>query len=85
MDVGIRELKKNLSLYVERASKGERVRVTLRGKPVAHLGPLPGRNRLEEGIAEGWITPGEERAPSTVERALGKRSISTALGEDRGA
>jgi prevent-host-death family protein len=84
MDIGIRELKKNLSQYVERASKGEQVRVTLRGKPVAHLGPLPGRNRLEEGIAEGWITPGEERAPAAVDRASSRRSISTALSEDRG-
>ena len=84
MDVGIRELKKHLSKYVERASKGEQVRVTLRGKPVAHLGPIPGRNRLEEGVAEGWITPGEEQPPAVVEPVVASTTIKAVLGDDRG-
>lgn len=84
MDVGIRELKKRLSEYVEMASKGEHVRVTLRGQPVAHLGPIPGRLRLEEGIAEGWVTPGTTDTPMTVNRLAGSRTISDVLAEDRG-
>lgn len=85
MDVGIRELKKRLSEYVDMASKGEHVRVTLRGQPVAHLGPIPGRLRLEEGIAEGWVTPATTSLPSNVTGATGNRSIAQAIAEDRGS
>ncbi|MEX1124310.1 MAG: type II toxin-antitoxin system prevent-host-death family antitoxin [Acidimicrobiia bacterium] len=84
MDVGIRELKKRLSEYVEMASKGEHVRVTLRGQPVAHLGPIPGRLRLEEGIAEGWVTPATVAPRLTVKSVPGDRSISEVIAEDRG-
>ncbi len=84
MDVGIRELKKRLSEYVERAARGEHLRVTLRGKPVASLGPLPGVNRLEEGIAEGWVTPGAEEPPAPVSPVPAGRTISEVLAEDRG-
>jgi prevent-host-death family protein len=84
MDVGIRELKKYLSEYVERASKGEHLRVTLRGKPVATLGPLPGTNRLEDGVSEGWITPGSEDPPVEVAALPASRTISEVIAEDRG-
>ena len=84
MDVGVRELKKHLSEYVERAARGEMVRVTVRGKPVAHLGPLPGRVRLQEGIDEGWITPGEGHDPIDVAPESASLTVSEVLAEDRG-
>jgi prevent-host-death family protein len=84
MDVGVRELKKHLSEYVERAARGEMVRVTVRGKPVAHLGPLPGRVRLQEGIDEGWITPGEEHEPIDVAPESASLAVSEVMAEDRG-
>lgn len=84
MDVGIRELKKRLSEYVEMASKGEHVRVTLRGQPVAHLGPIPGRLRLEEGIEEGWVTPAAIHPPAAIPRVGARRPIAEVLSEDRG-
>lgn len=84
MDVGIRELKKNLSHYIELASKGEVFRVTHRGKPVAHVGPIPGKDRLEEGIAEGWIRPGNGEPPVLVVPVSGNRSIQSLMDEDRG-
>jgi prevent-host-death family protein len=84
MDVGVRELKQRLSEYVERAAKGETVRVTDRGVPKALLGPLPGRPRIEEGIADGWITAGnEKRTVSRVRRARSPRRIADVLSEDR--
>lgn len=85
MDVGVRELKKHLSEYVERAARGEMLRVTVRGKPVAHLGPLPGRMRLEEGIKEGWITPGQDHEPIEFSPESSAMSVNEVLGEDRGA
>jgi prevent-host-death family protein len=85
MDVGVRELKARLSEYLERASRGEVIRVTDRGVPKAVLGPMPGRLRLEEGIAEGWIRPGDGRpAARVVPRVRGRMRSEDAIAEDRG-
>jgi prevent-host-death family protein len=83
-DVGVRELKQRLSEYLDRAERGELVRVTDRGRPKAMLGPLPGRARVEEGVAEGWITPGSAEALGSVRRWPGRRRVLDVLGEDRG-
>jgi prevent-host-death family protein len=84
-DVGVRELKQRLSEYLDRAERGELVRVTDRGRPKALLGPLPGQARLEGGIAEGWITAGSGEPLGPVRRAPSTRRALDALGEDRGA
>jgi prevent-host-death family protein len=82
-DVGVRELKQHLSEYLDRAARGELLRVTDRGRPKALLGPLPGRARVEEGVAEGWITPGSGKRLATVKRSAGELSVAAALAEDR--
>ncbi|MDP9404623.1 MAG: type II toxin-antitoxin system prevent-host-death family antitoxin [Actinomycetota bacterium] len=84
MDVGIRELKEHLSELVERAANGEVIRVTDRGRPKAMLAPLPGRIRLEEGLAEGWIRRPSTEAPVPARRHRASRSIAEVLDEDRG-
>ncbi len=85
MDVGVRELKQNLSAYLERAARGESIRITDRGVPKAMLGPVPGAARLEEGIAKGWITPPESRGAATrIRRARGVARTDETLAEDRG-
>lgn len=84
-DVGVRELKQHLSAYLDRAERGEVLRVTDRGRPKALLGPLPGRARIEEGIADGWITPGSGAPLRPVTRRAGARRVLDALAEDRGA
>jgi prevent-host-death family protein len=83
-DVGVRELKQRLSHYLDRAERGELVRVTERGRPKALLGPLPGRARVEEGVAEGWITPGSGDRLASVQRRTGRRRVLDVLSEDRG-
>lgn len=83
-DVSVRELKAKLSAYLDRAAKGEAIRVTERGKPKAILGPLPGRARLEEGIAQGWVVPARERLTGPWRRFRARRTISEMLAEDRG-
>lgn len=56
--VGIRGLRQNASQYVRRAAAGETLEVTDRGRPVAHLTPLPqAGNVLDRLIAEGKATP----------------------------
>lgn len=85
MEVGIRELKAHLSELVERASQGEVIRVTDRGRPKAMLVALPGRARLEEGLAEGWIRPpSAEAAERSPRRHQASRSSADVVDEDRG-
>jgi prevent-host-death family protein len=83
-DVGVRELKQHLSEYLDRAERGELVRVTVRGRPKALLGPLPGRANVEAGIAEGWIRAGSGTGLRPVTRVKARRGVLDALAEDRG-
>ena len=83
-DVGVRELKQRLSEYLARAERGEVIRVTDRGRPKAILAPLPGRVRIEEGVAEGWLTPGSGAPLGAVDRVRTERTTLDVLGEDRG-
>ncbi|HET6663962.1 MAG TPA: type II toxin-antitoxin system prevent-host-death family antitoxin [Acidimicrobiales bacterium] len=57
--VGIRELRNNVAAVVRRASRGERVVVTVDGVPVAQLGPLdaaPGVT-MDDLVAAGLVGP----------------------------
>jgi prevent-host-death family protein len=58
--VGVRELRQNLSVYLKRVREdGRAYEVTERGEPVAHLTPLPDRpsSNYERMLAEGHIRP----------------------------
>ena len=83
-DVGVRELKQRLSEYLDRAERGELLRVTDRGRPKALLGPLPGRANVEAGISEGWIRPGSGEGLRPVSRAQSRARVLDVLAEDRG-
>jgi prevent-host-death family protein len=62
--VGVGELRQNLSKYLRRVEKGERLVVTDRNKPVAELGPAPTTgSRIDELIAEGKVRPPRRRRP----------------------
>lgn len=58
--VGVRELRQNLSVYLDRVKTGETLVVTEHGRPVAQLGPQPAApmSVLDRLIAEGRATPG---------------------------
>ena len=83
-DVGVRELKQRLSEYLDRAERGELLRVTDRGRPKALLGPLPGRARVDQGVTEGWITAGSGAGLRPVARAKSTGRVLDVLAEDRG-
>ncbi len=57
--IGTRELREHLAAMVRRAAAGERVVVTLDGRPVAQLGPLEplGTPSLAELVASGLVDP----------------------------
>jgi prevent-host-death family protein len=61
--VGVRELRQNLSVYLRRVKGGETLQVTERGVPVAELRPRPARSvsRIDQMIADGRITPAAVR------------------------
>ena len=84
-DVPVRELKARLSHYLERAARGEVIRVTDRGRPKAVLGPLPGQARLDEGIASGWIRAPVGHPAGPWRRFAASRRVAEMLAEDRGA
>jgi prevent-host-death family protein len=84
MDVGIRELRSRLSELLDRAERGETIRVTDRGRPKAVLGPIPGQLNMQEGVEQGWIRPATGTPTSIRRRFEARRSIHDMLGEDRG-
>jgi len=56
--VGVRELRQNLSVYLERVKAGEALEVTERGHPVAVLAPLRDPDDpLERLRAQGRLIP----------------------------
>lgn len=57
--VGVRELRQNLSVYLDRVKAGETLEVTEHGQPVAQLGPRRTKpvSILDQMIAEGRATP----------------------------
>jgi prevent-host-death family protein len=84
--VGIAELRQNLSVYLRRVERGERLLVTDRNRPVAELGPPPSSARLDELIAEGRVRP--PRRPGALPPPLRTEgdpyALSRALDEIRG-
>jgi prevent-host-death family protein len=58
VEVGIRELRLNLSRYVARVRQGTEVIVTDRGEPVARLAPIDGEEaHYQRLVREGIVTP----------------------------
>lgn len=56
--VGVRELRQNLSVYLDRVKQGEALEVTERGHPVAVLAPLrESDSPLERLRAQGRLRP----------------------------
>ena len=61
MDVGIRELRNQLSKWVARVRAGEELTITDRGKPVARLVPADGESKFDRLVREGVITPARSK------------------------
>ncbi len=86
--VGIRTLKDQLSRYLKRASQGERIVVTDRGKPIALLCSISEGEAarsvwrmVESGVAR-W-DGGKPRGSASPPRIKGKTTAEVLL-EDRG-
>lgn len=84
--VGVAELRRNLSTYLRRVSRGERLVVTDRNRPVAELGPAPATGPdLDRLIAAGRVSrPIRSTLPEPLGPPGGQRPLSRALDEVRG-
>lgn len=89
--VGVRELRQNLSVYLERVKKGEALTVTDRGLEVAILRPMPKMNDvIERLIAEGRATRPTRHIKEVIETLRktrrpwdGEKPLSEILDEIR--
>ena len=89
--VGVRELRQNLSVYLERVKKGEALTVTDRGQEVAILRPMPREeNILDRLVAEGRATPPKRPLAAVLEEIRktrvpwkGEKSLMETLDEVR--
>ena len=85
MEVGIRELKQQLSRYLDEVEAGAEVLVTDRGRPKARLVPVSDNGLLARGIDEGWIRGPVRAAPVGISaRQTATRRTADVLTEDRG-
>jgi len=84
--VGVAELRQNLSRYLRRVARGERLLVTDRNRPVAELGPPPtGARELDRLIAEGRVSrPRRRGLPEPLQLGGDPYALSRALDEIRG-
>jgi len=61
-DVGLREMRQNASDLVRRAQAGERLTISVSGRPAAMLGPIGTRSwRTWTEIAEIFTTPMDDQ------------------------
>lgn len=85
--VGIRELKASLSETLREVGRGERIRVTSRGRAVADIvppGAETGDERLSALIAQGKLTPAAAPRPSRLPPLVhGKRLASEFVLSER--
>jgi prevent-host-death family protein len=83
--VGVRELRQNLSKYLRRVERGERLEVTEHGRPVAVLAPLPAADRpITRLVASGRLSaPDGELLALLPPRGRPTSRVSRALQEGR--
>jgi antitoxin (DNA-binding transcriptional repressor) of toxin-antitoxin stability system len=87
--IGTRELRANLAAALRQAGAGERVVITIDGRPVAQLGPLEpaGPASLADLASAGLIDPPRHpdrpRAPDALDAAVDVR-LDRVLAEVRG-
>jgi prevent-host-death family protein len=84
--VGVAELRRNLSRYLRRVERGERLLVTDRNRPVAELGPPPtSASAIDRLILEGRLTRPKRRGlPEPLQLDGDPHALSRALDEIRG-
>lgn len=84
-EVGVRDLKNNLSRYLDRVQRGEEIIVTEHGRPVARLSAVDEpTDRLAALVASGAVRPPKNRQRQRPARRIkAKGSVSDLVAEQR--
>lgn len=87
--VGVRELKNQLSSYLDRVKAGEEITVTEHGRPIARLSAIGADvDRMAELVAAGVVHPAattRRRLPKKRVRIVdGAASLTDQVSEKRG-
>lgn len=81
-EIGVRNLKRSLSETLRAVERGEQVRVTVRGRPVADIvpaGAAASDDRVRALVAEGRLTPPAAARPTRAPRLAKVRGSASAL------
>ena len=83
MEVGIRELRDNLSRHLGEVRSGHTLTVTDHGRPIARIVPVDRPTRREQLIAEGRITPAKARKEPIPEPIKAAGTVTDLIHEQR--
>jgi prevent-host-death family protein len=84
MEVGIRDLRNNLSKYLDKVRGGQEIVVTARGLAVARMIPLSEERRIDRLVAEGVITPARQNRRSRPRHRIeSTEPVSDLVSEQR--
>lgn len=81
-EIGVRELKGTLSKTLRAVGRGEQVRVTVRGRPIADIvpaGAAVGEDQMRALVAEGRVTPPARARPGQAPEPFAARRSASAL------
>jgi prevent-host-death family protein len=81
-EISIREWKRSLSATLDEVGRGEHVRVTNRGKPIADIlpaRPSPAQGELGQLITSGRIVPPSRPLPPQAPRRCGANLSTTEI------
>jgi len=88
-EIGVRELKTTLSQTLRAVARGQQVRVTLRGRPLADIVPAgtsTNDDRLRQLVAQGrLVAPARTRPTRTPRPVKSNRSASALVLAEREA
>jgi prevent-host-death family protein len=86
VEVGVRELRDNLSEYLRRVARGEHLRVTMHGRPVADVMPAGTDDRdrhFQDLAAQGRASLPTAPPPDPPTPARASRSASQIILDER--
>ncbi|MHB8345522.1 MAG: type II toxin-antitoxin system Phd/YefM family antitoxin [Ferrimicrobium sp.] len=84
MEVGVRELKNNLSRYLAKVGTGDEVIVTDRGRAVAKITPIGTERTLDRLIAQGIVTPASvTKKTAPAKRIHPTQAVSPLIADQR--
>lgn len=82
-EAGIRELRDNLSRYLDRVRAGEELVVTDRGRAIARVVPIDAGRAYDRLVADGVIEPAPEARRRAPRRVRASAPVSDLVADQR--